>query len=119
MLKRILSNFAVVALSALTAHAGSFFCDFNAGLPPHCQAYGSAIIDGQGGVNDTGALKLTVAHTDQTGSFCIDSLDGKKPVSSFVATFKAYIGGGSGADGMSFHFAPSFPSSPFADLIGL
>ncbi|MDB6025264.1 MAG: hypothetical protein JWM68_1487 [Verrucomicrobiales bacterium] len=104
----------------LRATAGTFFDDFNSGPPPNASTFGSAKVDAAGGFNGSGVLKLTVARADQIGSFVVDPLDGTKRVSSFLATFKAYIGGGGGtsADGFAFHFAPNIPDAPFSEIAG-
>ncbi|MDB6027894.1 MAG: hypothetical protein JWM68_4117 [Verrucomicrobiales bacterium] len=99
----------------LHAGAGSFFSDFNSGLATNASVFGSATVDKKGGVNGSGVLKLTTAQVSQMGSFVVHSLDGKKPAASFLATFKAYIGGGTGADGFTFLFASNVPDEPFAD----
>lgn len=119
MRRFILSWLVVICLSfiGLTASGGTSSCDFNSGLPRNATAYGTANVDGSGGVDNTGVLKLTLAHhSAQMGSFIVHPFDGSQNVVSFVATFKAQIGSGTGADGMAFHFAPKLPDAPFADL---
>lgn len=77
--------------------AGSFSTDFNAGLPAGSVLSGSAAVDG-------GVLKLTPAASDSLGSWMLADLDGGLAITSFTASFKVLVGGGSGADGFSFAF---------------
>ena len=100
---------------AINASAGTFFSDFNSGLPENTLVFGDATVGDNGGVGGSGVLRLTVAQVSQMGCFIIQPLDGKDRMASFIAHFKAYIGGGSGADGFAFHFAPNLPDAPFAD----
>lgn len=95
--------------------AGTFFTDFNSGIPPSTIFNGTAVIAETGGVNGTGALQLTDARNAQTGSFLIAPLDGDSLVSSFIAQFSARIGGGTGADGFCFCLLPQAPDAPFAE----
>src|SRR5437870_8261075 len=96
-----------------TALGGSFTNDFNNGLPAGTSLYGDAIVDSAGGINDSGVLKLTVAENNKEGSFILDDLDGGAAITGFTATFKAWIGGGNGADGMSFCFASDLADQAF------
>jgi hypothetical protein len=104
--------FAALGLLA-SAQAGSFFADFNDGLvPANATAYGSATVMPSGGYTNSGFLELTPAVGSQNASFILNDLDAGVPVVSFAATYKCLIGGGgySGADGMSFNFAPDLPA---------
>src|SRR5437660_9397062 len=99
--------FAALTLVAFgTAKAGTFTANFNDGATPAgTTLYGNAVIETTEGVTNSGCLKLTKAVANQTGSFVINDLDAGAPIASFTASFKALIGGGSGADGFSFNFA--------------
>ncbi len=99
------------ALLTSTAQAGLFSADFNDNqVPPETGLYGDQG-DGNAGVIEDGILKLTKPVANQNGGFIIEDLDGGVPISGFTATFKMFIGGGSGADGLSFNFAPDLPDS--------
>ncbi len=96
----------------LSSPAGSFFSDFNSGLPAGTTVYGTANIASAGGYTNSGCLRLISAtNTPGTGSFVItNDLDAGTPIVGFSAAFKVYIGGGTGADGFSFNFAPDLPA---------
>jgi hypothetical protein len=119
-LKTILRLGLVPALvgAAVSLQAGSFSTDFNSGLPAGSSAYGNAAIspnDGTGaGYTNSGCLQLTIANTNQHGTFIItNDLDAGSQVVSFTASFKARIGGSSArwefGNGFSFNFAPDLP----------
>jgi hypothetical protein len=99
---------ATIFFAAPFANAGHFFSDFNNGLPPDAKVNGDASVERTGGVDDTGMLKLTTTNNCWIGSFFLEPLDGRKAVTGFTAKFKALIGGGTGADGLGFHFG-EFP----------
>jgi hypothetical protein len=91
--------------AALPAAAGSFFSDFNSGLPNGTQVFGNSSVVASGGYTNSGYLQLTPALLSQSGSFVITSdLDSGNPVYGFEAQFKAFIGGGTGANGFGFDF---------------
>lgn len=100
---------ALLAAAGLT-QAGTFDADFNSGLPAGTIVTGNATNDLIGGYTNSGCIKLTTAVNSLSGNFVITSdLDpGVAPV-GFIAKFKALIGGGNAADGMSFNFAPDVP----------
>lgn len=102
---------AVALLGAQTRlQAGSFITDFNSGLPTNSTVFGSATISTNGGFTNSGCLKLTTAVNSQNASFIItNDLDSGIPIVSFATRFKLLIGGGNGADGFSFNFAPNLP----------
>jgi hypothetical protein len=113
-------HLAVVAALALAglphpANAGSFYTDFNSDLPNGAAIFGTALIspnDGTGeGITNSGCLQLTQNSAYQAGSFIItNDLDAGVAVTGFTAQFKVFIGSrGSGADGLSFNFAPDIP----------
>ena len=102
----------IVALLAatLSAPAASFFFDFNSGLPAGTAVYSNSTIIATGGYTNSGYLQLTPNLASQSAGFVItNDLDAGAPVYGFVAQFKALIGGGTGADGISFNFAPDLP----------
>jgi hypothetical protein len=105
------------ALSVITsARAGNLSTDFNLGAPAGVNSYGSAYVDGFGGVGDSGTLKLTEAwYFGQQGSIILDDLDGGASIYGFNARFKILIGGGSQADGFSFNFANDLPDASFGE----
>src|SRR5262249_19603788 len=111
---RFLAAVLVFFSLVLSVHAGSFFSDFNSGLPAGTAIFGNTVVspnDGTGGgFTNSGCLKLTTAVGGQNGAFIItNDLDSGTAVVSFTATFKALVGGGDGADGFSFNFAPDIP----------
>src|SRR5438105_6744569 len=109
-LTRYFQTGLLVAATALSARAGTFFNDFNSGaLPAGTHINGTAVIELTGGVGDSGSLKLTKNINSQQGSFILDDLDSGNQIYGFDATFKMRIGGGSGtpADGFSFSVAPN------------
>src|SRR5438093_6580195 len=106
--------FAVLGLGAaamVPVRAGTFSNDFNGGTtaPPGTTLNGSAVIEGTGGVNNSGVLKLTKAINGQSGSFVIDDLDAGAPVYGFDLTANVRVGGGTStpADGFSINFDPT------------
>ena len=104
--------FAAAALlaSLAGAQAGSFVTDFNSGLPAGSATFGNGAISSSGGYTNSGCLKMTTAVASQNAGFVItNDLDGGTAVVSFTARFKLLIGGGNGADGFSFNFAPDVP----------
>src|SRR4051812_14589654 len=92
------------------AQAGSFSSDFNSGLPAGTAIFGNSVVSTNGGFTNSGCVKLTSALNAQNGGFIItNDLDAGQAVVSFTAKFKMLIGGGTGADGASFNFAPDVP----------
>ncbi len=100
---------------AVNAQAGSFVADFNSGTPTNATLYGAAVVSTNGGYGNTGCLKLTTAVANQSGSIVINDLDAGQPIASFIATFKALVGGGTGADGFSFNFASDIANGSFGE----
>jgi PA14 domain len=104
----------LLAACVAPAFAGSFTTDFNSGLPAGTAVFGNTLVSTNGGLTNSGCLKLTTATNTQNGSFIItNDLDAGQPVVSFTASFKALVGGGTAADGFSFSFAPDLPFSTF------
>ncbi len=59
-------------------------------------------------------LKLTYAfEKGEKGSMIIDDLGCRPAMRQLHRQFKLFIGGGNGADGFSFNFAPDLPDAPF------
>jgi hypothetical protein len=89
----------------------SFSANFNDGLVPvGSAAYGAAgggYVAADGGVANSGVLKLTDTVNSQAGSLILDELNPGKRVAGFIASFKLRIvtGTAEGADGFSFNFA--------------
>jgi hypothetical protein len=113
---RVFTALAVIG-SLATAQAGSFFADFNDGLlPANATAYGNAAVLASGGYTNSGFLELTPAVASQSAGFILNDLDAGTPVVSFTASYKCLIGGGgyTGADGISFNFAPDLPAGPIS-----
>jgi hypothetical protein len=110
-----LAGILTSSLTVPSAAAGTFSTGFESGLPLGTAVFGSAFVDGSGGVNGSGVLKLTTTGNALQGSFIVQDIDGSAPVSAFTATFKMLIGGGNGADGLSFNFANYFPEPPFGE----
>ena len=119
------SKSVTIALAAVLAlltginstQAGSFFSDFNSGLPPGTTVYGNSTNQSSGGYTNSGYLQLTPLALSQNGSFILNTdLDGGNPVVAFTATFKAYMYSvGTGADGISFNFAPDLPAGTITE----
>jgi hypothetical protein len=93
-------------VTSLNLEAGTFQSDFNSGVPPAGMTlYGTAQnYDHSTGGKTGGCLKLTDSTINQTGGAIIDDFDNGAIIGGFDATFQLFIGGGSGADGMSFAF---------------
>jgi hypothetical protein len=97
-------------LSSTSLKAGTFFSDFNSGQPTGTAVFGNTKVQATGGYTNSGVLALTTNGASLTAGFVItNDIDAGAPVVSFTATFKAFIGGGSAADGFSFNFAPDLP----------
>ena len=108
-----------IALAHRPASAGSFFSDFNSGLPDGTSTYGDTIISSTGGVTNSGCLYLTTNVNSLSAGFVItNDLDNGTPVVGFTASYKILIGGGSGADGVEFCFAPDVNFGTISDLGG-
>jgi hypothetical protein len=107
----------LLAIVSISARAGVFNSDFNSGLPAATAVYGNAVVEGTGGVGDSGALKLTKAVNSQQGAFVIEDLDAGSPIFGFDISFKLLIGGGTGtpADGMSVCFGPDLPNGTWGE----
>jgi hypothetical protein len=103
---------------ATTSQAGTFNANFNDGLVPSgSQVFGNTVVESTGGVDNSGALKITKAVNSQTGSFIIEDLDAGALVYGFRASFMARVGGGTAtpADGWSFNVAPDIGDGAFGE----
>ena len=91
--------FLIVFVIFLTPYlfAGSINATFDSGLDGGT-LYGCAIRTGN-------AIRLTPASGSQLGGLSFSELDPGQSVISWSAEFDFYIGGGSGADGLSLSFA--------------
>jgi hypothetical protein len=108
------SSATALFCAASTSFAGTFSSDFNTGTAPAgTTVNGSTVVEANGGVGDSGVLKLTKNINGQSGSFVIDDLDGGSPVYGFDLTAKVRVGGGTGtpADGFSINFDPTATST--------
>ena len=111
-----LAGIVALLATALVSPAATFFSDFNSGLPAGTAIYGESAIATTGGYTNSGCLLLTSNLVSQSGGFRIDSdLDAGAPVYGFVAQFKAFVGGGNGADGFSFNFASDLPGGTMTE----
>lgn len=113
-MKSILRTGLLLSGLVLSAQGGTFSTDFNSGALPagshtNANSNGGAYLELNGGIGDSGCLKLTKNINSQNGSFILDDLDAGQPIYGFDATFKLRIGGGSSppADGMSFSVGPT------------
>lgn len=88
---------------------------FDQGLPPGTALYGMAHIDGAGGSDGGGLLKLNDAIGSASGSFLITNpiVPNGLPVVAMSASFKGLVAFGSGdpADGFSFNWASDLPDA--------
>lgn len=91
--------------------------DFNAGQPGGTAVFGTAYVDADGGVTNSGVLKLTVSANSQQGSFLTGDALAGSPAFRFAVGFKAFVGGGTTppADGFSFNFAHDLPNASFGE----
>jgi hypothetical protein len=99
---------AAVALLSPAAWAGSFTSVGAATSPTGINYYGSAYWSSQR------QFVLTPNLSSRQGSVLLPDLDGGLAITSFSMTAKLYIGGGSGADGMSFCFG-DLPQAPWCE----
>jgi hypothetical protein len=92
----------------ISVPGGSFASDF-AVRPAGVRFYGNAAVL-------QGVLRLTANANSLSGTVVIDDFNASNVVTSFTATFKARVGGGTvpPADGFSFSFAPDYPVGVFA-----
>jgi hypothetical protein len=115
--RHYLQTTLLVAATALSVQAGTFFSDFESGLPANTAVYGNAIVESTGGVGGSGCLKITKAVNSQSGSFVIENIDGGNPIYGFDISYKVLMGGGTAtpADGMSLCFGPDLPNGTWGE----
>lgn len=107
---------AVGLFAALSASGGNFSANFNSGLPSNTAVYGNASVLSSGGYTNSGYLQITPDALSQEGSFVITrDLDAGSQSYSFDAQFKAFIGGGTGANGFGFDYMYALPGGLFAE----
>ena len=112
------SDAADLTVVEITPPAPNLTINFNDGTAPdNTQTFGSAVVDANGGVGDSGKLSLTTADNGLAGGFIIESPAGNDLVTGMVARFKVQIGGGTTppADGMSFVWAADLPDGPWGE----
>jgi hypothetical protein len=103
----------VVAETTLSFDAYHIFTNFNDGqVPEGVTLVGSANVQDAGGLNGSGFLELTPNAIGMQGSANYDDVLQGGLVNQFTATFKLFIGNGSGnpADGFSFSIAEDIDS---------
>ncbi|HON07747.1 MAG TPA: immunoglobulin domain-containing protein, partial [Verrucomicrobiota bacterium] len=87
----------------------NYSVNFNGGsVVPGALLYGNAEVSPNGGVDNSGVLKLTRNINGQASSMVINEFVPGSTVKKFTAIFKMHLGEGSGnpADGFSFNFGP-------------
>lgn len=101
MSRTLVSTVVAIAVLGFTtvAHAGQFMADFNDNLVPS-----EIDLDNDAKVED-GVLKLLEPALGGWGSAELDNLDPGQSVKAFTAKWEQFIGGGTGADGISFNFS--------------
>ncbi|MDX1951328.1 MAG: MBG domain-containing protein, partial [Verrucomicrobiota bacterium] len=84
--------------------------DFEDGLPSGSGVWGNAAIRNDVEVfGSSGVMELTSANQGQHGNFFVNNPVPNSLVDGFIATFDLWIGGGDGADGLSFSFGNDLP----------
>src|ERR1043165_8202185 len=103
---RISLSLAVSLFAANSAsHAGSYSNTFDDDPAAGIQIFGAAQFSTDGGVNNSGVLKLTTTDPPaQTGSAILDELDPGEALAAFTANFKVMIGGPSASPAFGFSF---------------
>jgi len=83
-------------------------------VPAGTTTLGGTLVDTAGGLNNSGALKLTTAANDQNGGFLVADPNAGAAVYGFTARFKMLVGGGTvpPADGFGFAFGNNIPDDP-------
>lgn len=111
------SDVADLTVVEITQPTPNLVIDFNSGAPDNSQTFGSAAVDADGGVANSGKLSITTAENGLAGSFIVGSPDGDTLVTGMVTKFKVQIGGGTTppADGMSFSWAADLPDGAFGE----
>jgi hypothetical protein len=122
----------VALLAGVSASAGTFSNNFNSlqldpndpnsFLPPDGTSWFGSIQQGisggydlrTGGTSNSGVLKLVNNTGSQQSAFIINNLDNGQPFVGFDMTFNMLIGGGTGADGLSF-FVGDFADGSYGE----
>jgi hypothetical protein len=113
--RSLLTTALAVSGSLASTQAGTFFSDFNSGVPAGMTLSGTAIVQSNGGFTNSGYLELTTTSAGGDAAMLLGDLDASTPVVSFTARFKVTLGNSLGypADGMSFNFAPDLPPGTY------
>src|SRR5215468_1946984 len=116
-LRRSFISLLSLPTTLLISHAAQFTSDFNGGVPPGTTLVGNAAVSPDGGIGNSGVLKLTAAAGGQQGTFYINDFSGGAPVTNFIARYKLVIGGGTArpADGMAFAFGTDIGGGSFGE----
>jgi hypothetical protein len=107
------SNAVLTVVAPITITSPNIVYDFNdCLLPPGTilnGAGGGGYIDCQGGVTNSGVLKLTDNINGQGGTFIMPDADNNAPIKALIAYFAIRVADGTAtpADGFSFVWAPS------------
>ena len=111
-----LLSLAAAAATAVSSFGAAFITDFNSGLPAGTTAYGTAGHRPNGGVDNTGLLRLTDNVNSSVGAFHVNDFAGGIAVTNFRVIARVAIGGGTGrpADGMGFGFGNDLPNGLWA-----
>lgn len=90
--------------------------DFNDGQPAGTLLFGNAYVSADGGIENSGLLRLTEAVNSESGAFLAPDNDGGQAVGGLVARFDLQLGPGSTlpADGLSFNWANDLPEGTLA-----
>jgi hypothetical protein len=111
----------VTVVDPISVTNPDIFVNFDDQIPADAiflSSAGGGYLNGFGGVDDSGSFVLTDAATGQGGSVVLPNANNNEEVDSFTASFKMFVGNGSGtpADGFSFIWAnDTAPSVPFGE----
>jgi len=108
------SSTATLTVISIPVPTPNVTFNFNNGqVPANTSVLGVAAVTADGGVGNSGVLRLTEAISDQRGAFVINDFNNGQNVESFVAAFKVLVGGGTTppADGFSFSWSPTAPTA--------
>jgi hypothetical protein len=108
---------ATVSVVSIPLPAAEQTYSFDDGLVPADTAvFGNAAVTLDGGVDNSGVLRLTEAIDGQAGTFIIPDLDAGQAVESITVTFRPRVGEGETppADGFSFSWANNIPDANVA-----
>ncbi len=111
------SRTATVSVVSIPVSPATTTFNFDDGaLPAGTAVYGSAVVTLDGGVANSGVLRLTEAVNSQNGTFIINDLNAGQALQAITVTFRPRVGGGTvpPADGFSFSWANNLPDANFA-----